>query len=152
MAGFKGIVIALLLAGVFAFSIISFGVQMQLDNDAGFTLLNNTRINSSYTSLGSDLNRTQSVYAEQSSDFSSDQPEESRGGESILLISIVGVLNVVGKIPVLLYDSTLGLAFDVLFGGSSNTGFGIVFGIFGAILIISLVLYAWKVIRTGDPE
>ena len=152
MAGFKGIIIALLLAGVFAFSLISFGVQMQTDNDAPFTLLNNTRINNSFNTLGSNLNKTQTVYAEQSSDFSSDQPEESRGGESILLISIVGVLNVVGKIPVLLYDSTLGLAFDFLFGGSGDSGFGVVFGIFGSILILSVVLFAWKVIRTGDPE
>lgn len=152
MAGFKGIVIPLLLAGVFAFAMISFGVQMQLDNSASSTLLNNTRINSTYTSLITNLNDTQTVYQQQAEDFSSDQPEESRGGESILLISIVGAWNVFSKAPVALYDITVGLAFDILFGGSEESGFGLVFGILAAILILSLVLFAWKLIRTGDPE
>lgn len=148
--GFKSTLISLILAGVVIFAIFSFGIQTGISNNAEINLLNNSKVSSSYSNLSSNLGDVQGSYQNQSANFAGTQPESN--GDSILIVSIAGIWSVLQGIPILIYQSTVGLVFTVLFGGDSSSGFAIVIGSVGAILILIITLYAWKLIRTGDPD
>lgn len=148
--GYKGMMVAFLLAGLFMVSMINFAVLFQEENGANTTILSNQLINDSYNNLNTQLGGAQSQYRNQSDIFAETEPQENQ--ESLLVVSIAGAWNVFSSIPVAVYDLTVGLLFDSLLGNDSNNGFGILLGTFGAIITLSIVLYAWKLIRTGDPD
>lgn len=128
--------------GIFIFSAISFVVVMQTDNNVNNTILENEVINNTFTRLDTNLTALGGDAQTQKDNYDSEIPE--RGFGSLLIFSIVSVsqqftsgIISIWNIMVVLPASILGIPTQVV-------------SVFNAILIVSLVLLGWRVIRLGS--
>lgn len=140
--GFRNIVIAFLLVGLFMFSLISFGVELAADNEINQTILSHPTINSSYQKIESNLSTAASTASGQRANFETEIPTESFG--SLLFYSIVSAGKVFGGMMASMYNLITGSFSEVL--GVSP----IVLGTITAIILMSMVLLAWRVYKSGE--
>lgn len=141
-SNFRGLIIAFLLVGLFFFAMISFGVQINEDNDANTSITNIPFINSTYTSLQTNLSSSSTTSQSQREGFESEIPTE--GVDNILLFSIVSI----GKV----FGSMLTGLFNVIVIGSSQAlGINpIIIGVIQSILLLTLIIFIWKTIKQGE--
>lgn len=146
MVEFKGLMIAGLLLALFIFAAISFGVQISEDTGANMSLLDNEVINRSYREVELNITFAQTTAESQKTSFFRDVPiiGEIVGAFDIILGSIIGVGRIFGNVLVSLYNLTFGLIASVL--GVSP----VVISVFTTILLILIVLLAWRVYRSGS--
>ena len=138
---FREVFITFALIGVFVFAGISFIVQTQLDNDVENTILENEVINKTYTNLETDLSDFGSETQTQKESFESEIPE--RGFGSLIIFAIIGVGQKFTGMITGIYNIFIVLPASIL--GISP----VVIGVFTAMLIVSLILLAWRVYRAG---
>ena len=146
--GIKGIAISLLLAGVFAFAMISFGIQFANDNNTNVSIIQDSTINSTFAELNTNLSSALGGNTQQKEQFEKDEPIV--GSESLLLTSIVGAWKVFITVPTAIWNLSFGLMYSKVFGGDPNSGFAVVFQVFGAILVIVIILGAWRLVKGGE--
>lgn len=143
MAEFKTIFVSLILAGLFLFCMISFGVMTGQNNLPNQSIINDPRINDTYSKLYSNLTQLQTTAQDQRSNFEKENPTDSFG--SLLFFSIVSFGRVIGSQMLSMWNVTFGFVFDVLLGIT----FLPVLTAVGGILLVVLVLYLWRLYRVG---
>lgn len=140
MVNLRQFIITGLIVGIFIFAIINFGVQLSSENNANTTILENQKINSSFTSMNTTLSNTQDTLNSSETSFFSDT---IIGDAGIIIESIVGVANVATGIITAVYSLTFGMVASTL-GVSS-----LVVSIFSAIVLITIILLSWRTIKSG---
>ncbi len=138
---FREVFITFALIGVFVFAGISFIVQAQLDNDIENTILENEVINKTYSNLEVDLGGFGANTTAQKGTFDTEIPE--RGFGSLIIFGIVGIGQKFTGMVVGVYNIFIVLPASIL-GVPS-----IVISVMTSILVVSLVLLAWRVYRAG---
>lgn len=144
MTNIKNFIIGFVLVALFVFSFVSFGRQFQLDMGSNQTILNESvsGLNESYYDIETDLSEA-STTAKASRNRTEGEQLEVSGGEityrsipkSTLSFwgTVSGIFSVIGSLLI----STLGVPV-------------IVIGAISTIIVISLIYYFWKNIRTGN--
>ena len=142
MGDFKDYIISAILIGIFIFAFISFGIQFASENNLNTSIVNNEAINRSYVNIENELADIKTKSETQREGFFKDIP--IIGDASLILTSIAGVTRVfftsirkVYNIVVTLIQETIGIPIIILNG-------------FLAILLVSMVLLAWKFYKSGN--
>lgn len=143
---FKGLLITTLLIGLFLFAIISFGVNLSLDNNQNATILQNKAINKTFGQLGTNLSNSRSTAEGQKTATETEVP--TAGSDSLLLLSIKSAIKVFSSTMTNIYNLTFGLIFETL-GLSAGTG-AVILGTMFAILAIVIVFLGWRVLKAGE--
>lgn len=130
------------LIGILVFATLSFIIVLQQNNEVTDTILENTVINKTFSSLEQNLTASESETQTQRESFESEIPE--RGFGSLLIFSIVSVGQKFTAIIVSTYNILIVLPISIL-------GFPeIVSNILSSILIVTLLLLVWRVYRVGS--
>lgn len=130
------------LVGIFMLAMITFGVQMTNENSANNTLLDNEFINSTFQNLQTNLSTFQSDAEGQRQNYEAESPGQGFG--TLILFGLLGA----GKV---FLGMVVGIN-NILFGAAENV-LGIdktVIGVFTAMLLISLIIFVWRLAKTGD--
>ena len=131
-----------ILIGVLVFSLISFIVVIQNENSVENGILENQLINSTFNRLAEELNASGGETQKQRGIFEKEVPVRSFG--SLIIFTIVGVTQNFMSIIVTIFNILIVLPAQIL--GVSP----VVISAIGSILIVSLVLLAWRVYRIGS--
>jgi len=142
MANFKDTFIQFAVVGLFVFGMMSFIAFSQIDNGVGDSILNNTLINDTFNSLDTDLTAFSPVAQNQTDRFDSDLPKE--GLVSLDLPSMISIGRQLKSLIVGVYNILIVLPASVL-GVPS-----IVIGVLNTILLMTLVLLIYKLIKSGN--
>ena len=141
--GFKGYLIGLLLVGLFAIAIINAGIIISSDNDATVSIGDDPSLSSYKSSIESELGNATS---------NSQSADQILSNSTItttstpFVDSIGGIWKSVKAAPVAVWNLTLGLALERIFGEDKR----IVLNILGAILGLILIFAVIYLIATGD--
>lgn len=146
MAGFRPLIVGLLLAGLFAYALINAGLLIAINNNPSQTIGNDESLSDYKDSLESNL---QESYANSNSSEESFSKSPLSLSNIIVVDAIGGVWKSIKIIPVAIYNLTIGILIQKLF---SSQEFSIALSVIGAILIITFVLLAWKLLSTGESE
>lgn len=142
VASFRETFLIFALIGIFVFSMLSFGITLQLDNGVTDPITNNPVINSTFNRLESNLSSYGSQTQAQRASFESEIPE--RGFGTLIIFSIVSVGQKFTAIIITTYNILIVLPASIL--GISP----VVISVLGSILIVTLLLLVWRVIRAGS--
>jgi len=140
--GFKDLVIGMVMVGIFAIAIMSFGIIYAQDNESNNSISDSPFISGSFNnSIYSELGEVRETALNGSSSLS--QQEAQGGDEGFSLTAIV---------PTVL--TFLGLGFNVveivLNSASSIIGIPvIILNVIAGSLLIVLLILAWRVIKAG---
>lgn len=111
-----------------------------LDNQS---IIQDPRINQTYSRLYGNLTTQQSVAENQTTNFEKENPTDSFG--SLLFFSIVSFGRVIRSTLISMYNVTFGFVFEVLLGA---TYLPVTLAI-GGILLVVLIIYLWRLFRIG---
>jgi len=143
MVNFGEFVIGILLAGLFLFALIGFGVQMAIDNPTNISITDNDVIDTAYTDIDAALDKVKVDTDENKEGFFSNLPLANTFG--IVLDSVVGIGS-------LLVNGFMQSVFQVIanfFSKILGLNDTVVFGLLMAFFSITAVLLAWRVYRAG---
>jgi ABC-type bacteriocin/lantibiotic exporter with double-glycine peptidase domain len=143
MVNFGEFVIGILLAGLFLFALIGFGVQMAIDNPTNISITDNDIIDTAYTDIDAALDKVKVDTDENKEGFFSNLPLANTFG--IVLDSVVGIGS-------LLVNGFMQSVFQVIanfFSKILGLNDTVVFGLLMAFFSITAVLLAWRVYRAG---
>jgi len=129
------------LIGLFVYAGISFIVTTQRENNVDLTILDNEIINRTYRNLEIDLSEAGTEVQGQRETFESEIPE--RGFGSLIIFGIVSVAQKFMGMIISIYNIFIVLPSAIL--GIPK----IVTSVLSAILLVTLILLAWKVYRAG---
>ncbi len=129
------------LIGILVLATLSYIIVLQQENEVTDTILSNTVINNTFSSLQSNLSAVEGETQTQRESFESEIPE--RGFGSLLIFSIVSVGQKFTAIIISTYNILIVLPASIL-GVPS-----IVISVLSSILIVTLILLIWRVIRAG---
>lgn len=139
---FQNLFIQFSLISLFVFGTISFIVLFQQENGAATTILENQLINSTFVDLAASI-ADQSVSSNSSQNsFNSEVPAPGFG--SLIIFAIVGVAQTFTSLVTTIWNILIILPLSIL--GIPNE----VANVLGSILVISLILLAWRVYRVGS--
>lgn len=131
-----------ILIGVLVFSLISFIVIIQNENSVENGILENELINSTFNQLSEELNSSGGDSQTQRESFEAEIPE--RGFGSLIIFTIVGVTQNFMSVIITIFNILIVLPAQII--GVSP----IVISALGSILIVSLIMLAWRVYRLGS--
>lgn len=142
MGGFKDLFITFALLGVFALAMFSFGVEISINNNSNNSLGNEPSMKNLNSSLISDLSSFNSKANSSKSNFESESPTSGFG--ELIIFSIISA----GKV----FTGMIFGIFNGLFLPLSQViGISVVvLGVIASILTISLIIYAWRVYKSGE--
>jgi len=143
MVNFGEFVIGILLAGLFLFALIGFGVQMAIDNPTNISITDNDIIDTAYTDIDAALDKVKVDTDENKEGFFSNLPLANTFG--IVLDSVVGIGS-------LLVNGFMQSVFQVIanfFSKILGLNDTVVFGLLMAFFSITAILLAWRVYRAG---
>jgi len=141
MVELREVVITSLLVGLFVIALISFGTTLSGNNNPNSTILQDPVINQNFWELQEELNKTQAVAEGQREGFFSD---------ILILEQVEVVLRGIHSITKV-FTGTLKNMYQLTFGIISVTlGIpGIVMNVFLAIITISIIFLAWRILKSG---
>ena len=143
MVNFGEFVIGILLAGLFLFALIGFGVQMAIDNPTNISITDNNIIDAAYTDIDAALDKVKVDTDENKEGFFSNLPLANTFG--IVLDSVVGIGSLMVNGFMQSIFQVIGDFFSKIFGLNDT----VVFGLLMAFFSITAVLLAWRVYRAG---
>lgn len=146
MSGIKPLLVGFLLAGLFAFALISGGIMLATNHGSSQNVGDDPALSSYKTSLETSLLEAQDN-ANSSIEALGDSPVSVIPG-SFVIDAISGVWKTLKNVPVTLYNLTFGLAKNKLFGST----YDVVFGILAAIVIIIFLFAVIKLVTQGQDE
>ncbi len=141
VTSFRETFITFALIGLLVFATISFIFGTQRENEISDTILDNPIINRTFNRLEANLSALGSESQTQKETFESEIPE--RGFGSLIIFSIVSTAQKSTGLLVAIYNIIIILPAQIL--GISP----LVFSVLSSILLITLVLLAWRVYRIG---
>jgi len=142
ITSFREIWTTFIIIGVLMFSMISFIVISQQNNDVENTILENPLINSTFVNLEQNLSVLEADTETQRDSFESEIPE--RGFGSLIIFSIVGITQKFTGLLIGIYNIFIVLPSSIL--GISP----VVTSAMSSILLVSLLLLGWRVYRIGS--
>lgn len=150
MVEFRPLLISFILLGLFSVALINVIYFTQVDNDATETIMDSkyginiykdnitTTINDGYEDV-------------RNADNSTSGSQVTLNAGSPFLDAISGVWKNVKSAPIVVYKLTIGMAYEKLLYNSENRTEGIlILTAIGAILTLTIIFAAWKMIATGD--
>ena len=143
MVNFGEFVIGILLAGLFLFALIGFGVQMAIDNPTNISITDNDIIDTAYTDIDAALDKVKVNTDDNKQGFFSNLPLANTFG--IVLDSIVGIGSLMVNGFMQSIFQVIGDFFSKIFGLNDT----VVFGLLMAFFSITAILLAWRVYRAG---
>lgn len=141
MAEFRNVFVNFVLVGIVITGLLSFGILLQLNNNASETLLDDPSLNKLNSSIYSNVSNARTGASGQLESQQGETPTE--GTDSLLFFTIV-------EAPKVFINSITGV-FGAI-GRTAETELGIprlVLAGLSAILLGSLVLLVWQLIRSG---
>lgn len=130
------------LIGILVFSTLSYIIVLQQENEVTDTILSNTIINKTFSSLQDNLTSVESQTQTQRETFEKDIPE--RGFGSLLIFAIVGVGQKFTAIIFSTYNILIVLPATIV--GIPK----IVINVLSSILVVTLILLVWRLYRAGS--
>lgn len=148
--GIYPLIVGLVLVGLFAVAFINFGVGLAIDNGATTSIADDDRISTFLVLTDAELQGYNEAVNRSRSSWLANIPVV---GVSLQLISSASIWKTMVSIPKTVFDLTIGLIGDVIFGGA-NGRFGLVFIIVGALVLAGIIMWSWSFIRSGitDPS
>jgi hypothetical protein len=140
--GFKNTFITFIIAGLFVFALISFVVIFERDNAINDGIINNSVINSTYVDLNDRISSGEADINNQNVVQDAESPTISSGDFN--LFSIIGLGKTAKGIVVGVYNVIIVIPSRLL--GVPQ----IVISTLTIILIITLILFAWRLIKQGE--
>jgi len=140
--GFRNTFITFIVAGLFVFAMISAVVIFERDNGINDGIVNNSVINSTYVDLDDRLSSAETDINNQNVVQDAESPTISSGDFN--LFSIIGLGKTAKSIVVGVYNVIIVLPSRLL--GVPT----VVISVLTIILIITLILFAWRLIKVGD--
>ncbi len=141
MVNFKGLIINVILLGVFVFALMVGANQFAISNDINNTLLENEAFSSSFDDINETLSDVQSKANQTRVKFETERTTLSAG--FLLLETILDF----GKT----FTAVFVGMFNIIFTLFSEIGIPpLILSIIMGILIIMLVLGAWRVYKAGE--
>lgn len=139
---FRKTFITFSMISLFVFASISFIVSFQSENNADSSILENELINRTFSSLGSDISGQELSSNSSKNAFESEIPAPGFG--SLIIFAIVGVAQTFTGIITTTYNVIIVLPISLL-GVPQQVA-----QILGSILMVSLLLLAWRLYRVGS--
>lgn len=146
MAGIKPLLVGIMLAGLFAFALITGGIMVGTTNNANQNIGDSEALSSYKNNLETALLQSE-INANSSIEAIGESPITEIQG-SFIFDAISGVWKNLKTIPVTIYNLTFGEAKTHIFGETFNP----VFAIVGAILIMLIIFGVIKMITSGQDE
>jgi len=147
----RTIVINFAIVGLFAFLLIAFAVNSAIDNNSNQSVLNDKTINSTYGSLNSSL----SGAGASAKTFQNSLEAQGKNTNLFTLFGLI-VLNVIPSMGIALltstiniYNATLGLVLNSIFGGDSVLS-TIIFSVITFTFIVTFILLLWRLYRNAQ--
>ena len=131
-----------LLMGLLVVSMIGFVVSIQIANGVTDNLLTDPVINKTFVDLTDTLESSSATANSSKSSFEDDQPDKGFG--SLIIFAILGVGQTITSMVLGVYNILFVLPAVKL--GIPK----VVLNVFSSILLVSLILGAWRVYRAGD--
>lgn len=138
---FRTMIIGALLIAFFSLALINFGIQFADDNNLNQSIMDDSRINRTFSTLTNQLAQGENVSRTQLNATQSEAAEKPEG--VFFLVSVVGAGTK--------YATAVVGIFNTIFS-FSTTVLGIhpmVFGVAVAILVIVVALVSWQLYKTG---
>lgn len=140
---FKTLIIGALLTGLFAFAIITFMVQLHIENNTNTSLLDNPSLNKAFGNISYQLNESQSKAETQRQAF-------AKESSNPVLTTIGFVFTSIINAGQLFISMTIGMFNAIFTAGSEILGIPpIVVGVIFSILLIVAIFALWSVIKAG---
>lgn len=146
MSGFKPILVSLILAGLFAFSLLYGGYLLAVNNDASQSILDNPAMNSFKENLEDNLTGFYDTVNASETSFAKSPISLS---QIVFVDALGGIWKTLKIIPLAIWNLIAGLVIGNLL---TQTQFIIVGGVVGSLLIITIIFGVWKLINTGESE
>lgn len=142
--GFRGLIISLLLVGLFAIALINGGILLAALNSPNQTIANDAAI----MDYASELNSTlEDVYTDANSSETSFTVSPLTTTTSIPFVDAVGgIWKTLKKTPTTVWNLSVNYIFIKIFGSAA---YAIVFGVISAIMLIIIIFAVWEWISTG---
>lgn len=144
MSGIKPLLVGILLAGLFAFALISGGIMLAINNGANQSIGDDPALAAYKASLEVTLAEAETNANASINALGDSAVTEVQG--SVIFEAISGVWKTLKIVPVTIYNLTFGLGKTKIFGETFN----VVFGIIAAILIIGIIFGVIKMLTSGD--
>lgn len=145
--GIKQIAINSVLAAIFMFALIMWGVGLANDNNAPQTIANNPSIGNFTQTINSSFNQYPADVSNATQSFSNDIP--TAGALGLIFFSVGGLWKTLLTVPYALFTFILSFIYTNVFGGSQ---FWVIFGVIGALVSAVIILSAWAWIRLGNSN
>ena len=139
MVKFRPIVVNLLLFGLVAFAIISFGLLWAQQNNPAQSIANDPAIGTLNSTLYGNLTSNYDTTQNNSNSF--DNSSITTNTNLPYIESVGGVWKTLKTAPVVIYQLTVGYAFRYLLGDDTSAVVTAVVGAILALMIISAVVY-----------
>lgn len=146
MEGIKSTITSLILIGLFAVALIAFAIRYETVNDSSVKIQDDPAIATFKNSLDEQLDAFTDDVNDSDTSFRQSTPEAI--GDSILVLSVASIWKTLVTVPKEVYQLTAGLLFDKIFG---DAGFYIFFTTIGVLLTVTIIFYAWRFIKSGEP-
>ena len=138
----KGMIIAIILIGLYAVAMLSFVTFVAEENDADINITENEAVSNAMGGLIEKLNETETIANTQRNNTESDTKSQETGflslGSIIGSVKVftgmfVGVFNLIGQVA----QKTLNIP-------------PLVLSVITAILIITMIFFGWRLIKVGE--
>lgn len=141
--GFQGYIITMLIFGLFVISLITTGIMIADQNDATQSIGDDPSISEYKSSIENNLT---TAYNDVSSSNTVIENSSITTTTSIpIFTSVQSIWKTIKKVPITVYNLTIGLAMKKLFGDSA----GIVTAVISTILILLILFAVIKWVATG---
>ncbi len=140
--GFKGLIIAMALTGLVMFCLINFAIQTASDNNANQSIIDNPVISRTFANLSDDMSGLEAKAQEQRENIEGDKIstglgffilETIIGGGRVFTGIVIGTFNIISE-PLV---SVIGIPVSIM-------------GVLSFILLVSLILFAWRLYKVGE--
>ena len=140
--GFRNLIVSFILISLFFFALLSFGINLAINNSSNQSILDNNVINTAFGNLSTQIGTINSTAATQLNATQQEAPQQPTGD-----FTLTGVIGSVWKFAGIITGS-----FNLIFVAAA-TILGIpveVLIVLGGILSIMIILLAWRVFKAGE--
>lgn len=152
--GLKGIIIGLTLSAIIIMAMVNFGIQFGQENGAQDNIADDSRISRFRGNLEGNITDIEPNINTSTGQFFSTPASQGDNQDFFDPLSLRGIARSILSIPTLIFNLTIGLALDIIFGGTSsaNWRFVTIFIVLGALLSAIILFYIVRWIRSGEFE
>ena len=141
---FKSMIVSILLVGICIISIISFIISFEQENAVNDTIMKYSSINTTYVTVSSELSKSSSDANTTMEGFVGEGKNPIIAGVELVFSSILSAGTVFMKSTITFFNIMTGPASEILHISP------MIIGTILAIVIITLMLLAWRLYKVGE--